>query len=126
MSTVPAVCAGVVAVIVPVPATVTFVAVFPPSFTVAPARKFVPVMVTAVPPLAVPDVGEMALTVGAGLDDADATVKLTVVECCSEPELAAIEMEVGPFGVLATVATVRVVVAEPTIGFTQAGLNEQF
>jgi hypothetical protein len=69
--TAPAVCAGVVAVIVPLPTTVTFVAVFPPSFTVAPERKFVPVMVTAVPPLAVPDVGEMALTVGgAGFDDA--------------------------------------------------------
>ena len=104
--------------------TVTAVADVPPSFTVAPDRKPVPVIVTVVPPLAVPDVGEMALTVGAGFDDP--TVRLTVVECCSEPELAAMEMELVPFGVLAAVVTVKVVVAEPAIGFTQAGPNEQF
>ena len=34
--------------------TLTPVAAVPPSFTVAPARKPVPVMVTAVPPFAVP------------------------------------------------------------------------
>ena len=45
----------------------TLVADVPPSFTVAPARKPVPVMVTAVPPAAGPVLGVIAVTVGAGL-----------------------------------------------------------
>ena len=48
--TAPAACAAVVAVIEVALATVTFVAAVPPKLTVAPARKPVPVMVTAVPP----------------------------------------------------------------------------
>jgi hypothetical protein len=47
--------------------TLTPVADVPPSFTVAPARNPVPVIVTGVPPLAVPELGEIELTVGAGL-----------------------------------------------------------
>ena len=47
--------------------TVTPVAAVPPRLTVAPARKPLPVMLTAVPPLAVPEVGLIELTVGAGL-----------------------------------------------------------
>ena len=46
--------------------TVTLVAAVPPMLTVAPLEKPVPVMVTDVPPLVVPEVGEMAVTVGAG------------------------------------------------------------
>ena len=65
--TAPAACAGVVAVIDVLLTTVTPVAAVPPSFTVAPARKPVPVIVTAVPPLAVPEFGVIELTVGAGL-----------------------------------------------------------
>ena len=42
--------AGVVAVIVVLLTTTTFVAAVPPNVTVAPAAKFVPVIVTAVPP----------------------------------------------------------------------------
>ena len=49
--------------------TVTLVAAVPPRVTVAPARKPVPVMVTAVPPAVVPDVGEIELTVGAGFGE---------------------------------------------------------
>ena len=64
--TAPAACAAVVAVIEVLLATVTFVAAVPPKLTVAPARKPVPVMVTAVPPAVEPLVGEIALTVGAG------------------------------------------------------------
>src|SRR5438876_4374122 len=45
--------------------TVTFVAAVPPRLTVAPAAKPVPVTVTAVPPLLVSELGEIALTVGA-------------------------------------------------------------
>src|SRR5262245_37640301 len=65
-STAPAACAAVVAVIVVAFTTVTFVAAAPPSATVAPAAKFVPVMVTLVPPAAGPKVGAMADTVGGG------------------------------------------------------------
>ena len=65
--TVPAACAAVVAVIDVLLTTVTPVAAVPPRLTVAPARKPVPVMVTAVPPLAVPELGLIELTVGAGL-----------------------------------------------------------
>lgn len=122
--TAPAGWAAVIAVIDVLLPTTTLLAAVPPRLTVAPARKPVPVIVTAVPPFTVPDVGEMALTVGAGFDDA--TVRLTVVECCSKPELAAMEMELVPFGVLAAVVTVRVATAGPAIGFTQVGLKAQF
>ena len=71
-SSAPAACAGVVAVIEVLFTTVTPVAAVPPSLTVAPARKPVPVRVTAVPPLAVPVLGVIEVTVGAGL----ATVKV--------------------------------------------------
>ena len=37
----------------------------PPKLTVAPVTKFVPVRVTAVPPLLDPELGETALRVGA-------------------------------------------------------------
>lgn len=65
--TVPAAWAGVVAVIALLFTTVTPVAEVPPSCTLAPARKPVPVMASAVPPLRVPETGEIAVTVGAGL-----------------------------------------------------------
>ena len=58
--------AGVAAVIEVLLPTLTFVAAVPPMLTVAPARKPIPVMVTEVPPLLVPEFGEMADTVGAG------------------------------------------------------------
>ena len=48
--TAPALPAGVVAVIEVLLTTTTLVAAVPPNVTVAPAAKFVPVMVTPVPP----------------------------------------------------------------------------
>ena len=45
--------------------TTTFVAPALPNFTVAPDAKFVPVMVTAVPPAPGPLLGLTLLTVGA-------------------------------------------------------------
>ena len=48
--------------------TVTPVAAVPPKLTVAPARNPVPVMDTPVPPLIVPEFGEMEVTVGAGAE----------------------------------------------------------
>lgn len=65
----PAVCAGVMAVICVALTTVTAVAAVPPNITAAPDRNPVPVTVIDVPPAVVPDVGEMAVTVGAGLGE---------------------------------------------------------
>ena len=45
--------------------TFTPVAAVPPMVTVAQAKKPVPLMVTAVPPTVVPEVGETPVTVGA-------------------------------------------------------------
>ena len=68
----PAEPAGVVHVIRVADATVTFVQAAPPTVTVAPAAKFVPVNVIAVPPVVEPDVGLTDVTVGV-----DATEKVT-------------------------------------------------
>jgi hypothetical protein len=56
--------AGVVAVIVVAFTTTTFVAAVLPNFTVAPVAKFVPVIVTAVPPATGPLFGLTLVTVG--------------------------------------------------------------
>ena len=62
--TAPAVPAGVVAVILVLLATTTFVAAVPPNVTVAPVAKFVPVIVTDVPPAVEPLFGDTPVTVG--------------------------------------------------------------
>jgi hypothetical protein len=64
--TAPALPAGVVAVIVVLFTTTTPVGAVPPNVTVAPAAKFVPVIVTVVPPATVPLFGATLLTVGIG------------------------------------------------------------
>src|SRR5438132_5815243 len=66
--TAPAACAGVVAVIVVLLTTLTPVAALPPTLTIAPAAKLLPVMVTSVPPFVDPDAGATPVTVGAGTD----------------------------------------------------------
>jgi hypothetical protein len=55
---------GVAAVMVVVFTNATLVAAAPPNVTAAPAAKFVPVIVTAVPPAVGPLFGEILLTVG--------------------------------------------------------------
>ena len=65
--TAPALPAGLVAVIVVPFTTVTFVAAALPNVTLAPTAKFVPVIVTAVPPATGPLLGETLLTVGAAM-----------------------------------------------------------
>jgi hypothetical protein len=62
--TAPALPAGVVAVMLVLLTTATFVAAALPNVTVAPATKFVPVIVTAVPPSVDPLFGLTLLTVG--------------------------------------------------------------
>src|SRR5579862_5593454 len=66
--TVPAACDGVVTLMVLPFGTATFVPVDPPNVTVAPGRKPVPVITTDVPPLVVPEFGEMPFTVNVGVD----------------------------------------------------------
>ena len=63
--TAPAIPAGVAAVIVVLFTTTTLVAAVAPNVTVDPAAKFVPVMVTAVPPATGPLFGVTLLNVGA-------------------------------------------------------------
>ena len=76
--TAPAAWAAVVAVIDVLLPSVTPVAAVPPRLTVAPARKPVPVIVTAVAPLIVPELGMIEVTVGAGLDGGLGELGLTV------------------------------------------------
>ena len=76
--TAPAECAGVTAVIVVLLVTLILVAAAPPILTLAPDRKLVPVMVTAVPPAVLPVFGDIDDTVGAGPGAPPAVVKLQV------------------------------------------------
>jgi hypothetical protein len=62
--TAPAVPAGAVAVSCVALATATLVAAVPPNVTLAPEAKFVPVIVTAVPPTVAPLFGKTLVTVG--------------------------------------------------------------
>src|SRR5580704_14041025 len=89
--TAPAAWAGVVAVILVLLDTVTAVAAVPPRLTVAPLRNPVPVIVTTVPPLAVPDVGEIELTVGAGFPPPEpCPLALNVAICIIQVEEATV------------------------------------
>ena len=85
--TAPAVPAGVAAVMVVPFTTTTLVAAVPPNVTVAPAAKFVPVIVTAVPPVVVPLFGLTLLTVGAGPDTA-ANVTICMTQGPEEVKVA--------------------------------------
>ena len=67
----PALPTGVVAVIVVLFVTATSVAAALPNVTIAPAAKFVPVIVTAVPPVVDPLFGLTLLTVGTGAETAE-------------------------------------------------------
>ena len=96
--TVPALPAGVVAVIVVLLVTTTFVAAALPNVTVAPDAKFVPVIVTAVPPARAPPFGDMLVTVG-GATYMNALVRLplwdpTVTATVTVPALPAGEVAV--------------------------------
>jgi hypothetical protein len=62
--TAPTLPAGVVAVMVVLLTTATLVAAALPKVTVAPVAKFVPAIVTEVPPAAGPLLGDTLVTVG--------------------------------------------------------------
>jgi hypothetical protein len=77
----PALPAGVVQVIDVDDTRVTLVHAAPPTVTVGPAKKFVPVIVIDVPPAAVPDAPETLDTLGA----AASGVTLTDDEALEDP-----------------------------------------
>src|SRR5581483_4488647 len=76
--TAPAAWAGVVAVIVVALRTVTLVAAVPPTLTVAPVAKPVPVIVSAVPPVVEPVAGDTWVIVGAGATWVNAVVAVAL------------------------------------------------
>src|SRR5439155_924687 len=78
--TAPAACAGVVAVICVPLTTTTLVAAVPPNVTVAPETKFVPVIVTLVPPPTGPLFGTTLLTLGAGEELAVLNVTICITQ----------------------------------------------
>jgi hypothetical protein len=76
--TAPTLPAGVVAVMVVLFVTVTLVAVAVPNCTVAPATKFVPVIVTTVPPDVGPVLGDRLVMVGEATPPPPAARKATI------------------------------------------------
>ena len=75
---VPALPAGVVAVMVVALTTVTLVAAVPPMVTPVAPVKFVPVIVTLVPPAELPVAGAIAATVGSAGAAAADTVQVAL------------------------------------------------
>jgi hypothetical protein len=75
----PALPVGVIAVIEVAELTVKLLAATEPNFTDVAPLKSVPVMVTEVPPSVLPPVGEMELTVGAGMTENFITVALLLL-----------------------------------------------
>ena len=115
--TAPAAFAGVVAMIVVLFVTDTFVAAATPNITVAPAPKFVPVIVTALPPAVGPALGDTLLTVGM-----TTYVKPFVSEPLCAPGLVTVTVTAPtlPAGVVALicvplVTTTFVAVAAPNV-----------
>jgi hypothetical protein len=78
--TAPALPAGVVAVIDVLLTTTTLLAAALPKVTVAPVAKFVPVIVTAVPPPTGPLFGDTLLTVGTVLAAAARNVTTCITQ----------------------------------------------
>ena len=78
--------------------TVTPVAGVPPRLTLAPGRKPVPVMVTAVPPVTLPLLGVIALTVGGGLPEALGAGRRTIAALDGTPLLSTRNSMYGPGG----------------------------
>src|SRR4029079_14214512 len=113
--TAPAACAGVTAVIDVELATVTLVAAVPPIVTVAPVAKFVPVIVTFVPPAVVPAVGEIAVTVGgATYVNPDARVALNPLALVTTTLTAPAAWAGVVAGIEVALATVTLVAAGPS------------
>jgi hypothetical protein len=90
--TAPKTCAGAVAVIEVLLPTLTLVAAVPPSVTLAPLRKPVPVIVMDVPPDVVPELGDIAVTVGAAFGEPPWTRNATICMTQSAEPLLAVAL----------------------------------
>jgi hypothetical protein len=115
--TAPEVPAGVVAAICVALATTMLVAAEVPNVTVAPVAKFVPMIVTDVPPVVAPVFGEIALTVG-GATYVNPLLRLplcplSVTVTATEPALPAGVVAVIWFA-LTTITLVAAVVPKAT------------
>ena len=69
--------------------TTTLLAAVPPILTLAPDTNPVPVMLTAVPPAVGPEVGEIELTVGAGLVEPRPLARPAICMTQAPPEVGA-------------------------------------
>ena len=78
--------------------TVTPVAAVPPRLTLAPGRNPVPAMATDVPPLALPVLGVIELTVGGGLPEALGAGRRTIAALEGTPLLSTRNSMYGPGG----------------------------
>ena len=113
----PAVPAGVTAVMEVALTTTTLVAATPPTVTLLAPVKFVPVIVKAVPPNVVPDVGEMLATVGAGTTYVNALGKVDVPPAVVTATLCAPAVPAGVTAVIDVALTTTTLVAAtpPTV-----------
>src|SRR5689334_18914993 len=97
--------------------TLTPVAAVPPKLTAAPATKFAPVTVTAVPPPVGPLLGDTLLTVGAGAAEAYVKPFARVALCASGLVTTTLTVPAACAGVVAAMrvllATVTPVAAAP-------------
>lgn len=115
-STLPALRAGAVAVIVPGPATVTAVAVEEPNDTVAPDAKPVPVIVTIDPPLVEPDAGAMAAIAGGALTGTSNVNPPARRLLCPSGFVTTMSAAPAPWAGVVAVIVVEVATAAPEAG----------
>ena len=106
----PAVPAGVVAVMLVLLTTVTFVAAVLPKVTVAPEAKLVPVMVTEVPPAVEPLLGLTLVTVGV-TTYVNPPVRLPLCPDCVTVTLTAPALLAGVVAVMVVLLTTVTLVA---------------
>ena len=86
----PGVPAGVTAVMEVALTNVTEVAATPPTVTVAPEAKSVPVIVIVVPPAEGPSAGETPVTVGAGAASASRVSSTSSISANASPTASAV------------------------------------
>ena len=111
LAALPAVPAGVVAVMVLSLSTVKLVTATPPMVTAVAPVKSAPVMVMVVPPAVEPVVGEILITVGAG---AATTMLATCTEVLAPPKEVTVAVRLPSDGAVSKVTVNWVEVAEVT------------
>ena len=111
LAALPAVPAGVVAVMLVELTTLKLVAATPPMVTAVAPVKSAPVMVMVVPPAAEPVVGEIIFTVGAG---AATTMLATCTEVLVPPKEVTVAVRLPRDGAVSKVTTNWIEVAEVT------------